>query len=59
MTVNYAESYARELANAYPYVLYSGRLWSTENDKKYTVQDAKTIKILGDTQQRYIAEKEV
>ena len=33
MTVNYAESYARELANAYPYVLYSGRLWSTENDK--------------------------
>lgn len=45
MTVNYAESYARELANAYPYVLYSGRLWSTENDKKYTVQDAKTIKI--------------
>ena len=45
MTVNYAESYARELANAYPYVLYSGRLWSTENDKKYTVKDAKTIKI--------------
>lgn len=45
MTVNYAESYARELANAYPYVLYSGRLWSTENNKKYTVQDAKTIKI--------------
>lgn len=45
MTVNYAESYARELANAYPYVLYSGRLWSTENDKKYTAQDAKTIKI--------------
>ena len=45
MTVNYAETYARELANAYPYVLYSGRLWSTENNKKYTVQDAKTIKI--------------
>lgn len=45
MAVNYAESYARELANAYPYVLYSGRLWNTENSSKYTVQDAKTIKI--------------
>ena len=45
MTVNYAESYARELANAYPYVLYSGRLWSTENSSKYRPVDAKTIKI--------------
>lgn len=45
MTVNYAESYSRELANAYPYVLYSGALWSNENTKKYKVVDAKTIKI--------------
>ena len=45
MTVNYAEQYARELANAYPYVLYSGRLWSTENTNKYKPVDAKTIKI--------------
>ena len=35
MTVNYAETYAKELANAYPYVLYSGALWNTENSKKY------------------------
>ena len=45
MTVNYAEVYSRELANAYPYVLYSGALWSNENTKKYKVVDAKTIKI--------------
>lgn len=45
MTVNYATQYAKELANAYPYVLYSGRLWSTENTNKYKVVDAKTIKI--------------
>lgn len=45
MTVNYAEVYSRELANAYPYVLYSGALWSNENKKKYKVVDAKTIKI--------------
>ena len=45
MTVNYAETYAKELANAYPYVLYSGALWNTENTSKYKVVDAKTIKI--------------
>ncbi|MDK0626924.1 capsid protein [Clostridium perfringens] len=45
MAVNYATQYAKELANAYPYVLYSGRLWSTDNSKKYKVVDAKTIKI--------------
>lgn len=33
MTVNYAEAYSRELANAYPYVLYSGALWNSENRK--------------------------
>lgn len=45
MAVNYAEQYSRELANAYPYALYSGALWSTENSSKYKVVDAKTIKI--------------
>ena len=45
MTVNYAEAYSRELANAYPYVLYSGALWSNENTRKYKIVDAKTIKI--------------
>lgn len=45
MTVNYATQYAKELANAYPYTLYSGALWATENSSKYKVVDAKTIKI--------------
>lgn len=45
MTVNYAQAYAKELANAYPYTLYSGALWSTENSTKYKVVDAKTIQI--------------
>lgn len=45
MAVNYAEQYSRELANAYPFSLYFGRLWSTENTGKYKVVDAKTIKI--------------
>ncbi|WP_143314974.1 capsid protein [Clostridium sp. HBUAS56017] len=45
MAVNYAIQYSRELANAYPYALYSGALWSTENSSKYKVVDAKTIKI--------------
>lgn len=45
MTVNYAQSYAEELANAYPYTLYSGALWNTENTNKYRVVDAKTIQI--------------
>lgn len=43
--LNYAESYSNELAQAYPYVLYSGALWNTENSKKYKVVDAKTIQI--------------
>lgn len=44
-TLNYAEQYSRELAQAYPNVLNFGRLWSTENSTKYKVIDAKTIKI--------------
>lgn len=45
MAVNYAEAYSKELANAYPYALYSGALWSVDNARKYKVVDAKTIKI--------------
>lgn len=45
MAVNYAEQYSKELANAYPYSLYFGKLWATENSGKYKVVDAKTIKI--------------
>ena len=43
--LNYAQQYANELAQAYPYVLYSGVLWNTENSNKYKVIDAKTIQI--------------
>lgn len=45
MTVNYAQAYSQELANAYPYVLFSGALWSTENTSKYEVVNAKSIRI--------------
>ena len=45
MSINYAEGYSRELANAYGYVLYFGKLWDTENSRKYKMVDAKTIKI--------------
>lgn len=44
-TLNYAQEYAKELAQVYPYVLYSGALWNTENSTKYRVVDAKTIQI--------------
>lgn len=44
-TLNYAEQYSKDLAQAYPYVLYSGALWNTENSSKYRVIDAKTIQI--------------
>lgn len=43
--VNYAEQYGKALAQAYPYVLYFGDLWSTENKERYKVVDAKTVKI--------------
>ena len=43
--LNYAQQYSKELAQAYPYVLYSGALWNTENSTKYKVVDAKTIQI--------------
>lgn len=43
--LNYAQEYAKELAQAYPYVLYSGALWNNENSTKYRLVDAKTIQI--------------
>lgn len=43
--LNYATQYSKALAKAYPYQLYFGKLWDTENKQKYKVIDAKTIKI--------------
>lgn len=43
--LNYAQQYSAELAQAYPYVLYSGALWNNENSTKYRLVDAKTIQI--------------
>lgn len=43
--LNYATQYQRELAQAYPYVLYFGRLYSTENNGRYRWVDGKTIAI--------------
>jgi hypothetical protein len=44
-TLNYAEQYGRELANAYPQVLHFDALRSAENDNRYRIVDAKTIRI--------------
>lgn len=44
--INYAASYARELANAYPYVLNFGALYATPNNGRYRMgEDGKTIYI--------------
>lgn len=43
--LNYAQQYSAELAQAYPYVLYSGALWNNENSRKYRIVDSKTIQI--------------
>lgn len=44
--INYAETYARELAQAYPYVLNFGALYATENNGRYRMgDDGKTIYI--------------
>lgn len=43
--LNYATEYLRELAQAYPYVLFYNALRSVENDRRYRWVDAKTIKI--------------
>ena len=43
--LNYAQSYAQALAQAYPYVLHFAALRSTENDSRYKWTGAKTIEI--------------
>lgn len=43
--INYASEYAGTLAQAYPYVLNFGALYSTENDSRYRWVNAKTIEI--------------
>ncbi len=44
-TLNYAAEYAGGLAQAYPYVLNFGALYSCENDNRYRWVNAKTIEI--------------
>lgn len=44
-TLNYAKEYSRALAQAYPYVLYFGRLYNTENDNRYRFVNGNTIQI--------------
>ena len=41
--LNYAQQYARELANAYPYLSYFGDIYSSENSDKYKPVNAQTI----------------
>lgn len=44
--INYAEQYARALAQSYPYVLNFGALYATENNGRYRMgEDGKTIYI--------------
>lgn len=43
--LNYATQYAQALGQAYPYVLYFGRLYSTENNGKYRWVNGKTVEI--------------
>ena len=43
--VNYAVDYARELANAYPYLSYFNELWNGPNSTRYKPVNGKTIMI--------------
>ncbi|MDP4120862.1 MAG: capsid protein, partial [Bacillota bacterium] len=43
--LNYAAEYAQALANAFPYVLNFGELYSTPNNNVYRWDGANTIKI--------------
>lgn len=43
--INYATQYSRELAQAFPYVLNFGALYSTPNNGRYRITGAKTIEI--------------
>ena len=44
-TLNYATEYQRALEQAFPYVLYFGRLFSTPNNGRFKWINAKTIEI--------------
>ena len=43
--INYAAQYARELANAYPYLSYFGEVWASPNNGNYraSFDNAKTV----------------
>ncbi len=43
--INYAAQYAKELANAYPYLSYFGEVWGAANNAKYrpSLDNAKTV----------------
>ena len=43
--VNYAAEYSRALANAYPYLSYYGRIWSSNNSNLYKPGLGKTMYI--------------
>ena len=43
--INYAKEYSNALANAYPYVLNFGALFSTPNNGRYRWVNAKTVEI--------------
>lgn len=43
--LNYAVDYARELANAYPYLSYFPELWASPNNSKYKPVNGNTVMI--------------
>ena len=43
--VNYAVEYARELANAYPYLSYFNEIWNGPNSDKYKPVNGKTVMV--------------
>lgn len=43
--LNYAVEYARELANAYPYLSYFPELWASPNNSKYKPVNGNTVMI--------------
>lgn len=43
--INYAVDYARELANAYPYLSYFSEIWAGPNSQKYKPVNGKTVMI--------------
>lgn len=43
--INYAVQYAKELANAYPYLSYFGDIWASENSRRFRPINANSIMI--------------